>query len=199
VVSTKSIRELAEPALASAGLELWDVEIAGDVLRVMVDRPGGVDLDALSAASGVLSPLLDEHPEAAPNGRYQLEVSSPGVERTLRTPDQYRRYLGAELTVKTATAVAGARRHRGKLLQAGDDAITLEPDDLAGTRVELRYDQIDRARTVLVWGPGNARTAVGRPVGGRTRGSQPPAGQRVSARHAAKGRAKAYEPKDAGS
>ncbi len=94
MASTESIRELAEPILASAGLELWDVEIIGDVVRIMVERPGGVDLDALSAASAVLSPLLDAHPEATPDSRYQLEVSSPGVERTLRTPEQYRRYVG---------------------------------------------------------------------------------------------------------
>ena len=154
MMTTDSIRQLVEPALTSAGLELWDVEMARDVLRIMVDRPGGIDLDALSLASGVLSPLLDEHPEATPVGSYQLEVSSPGAERTLRTPDQYQRYVGTPITVKTAEPVAGSRRHKGTLVAAGDEGIEVQPDDApGGAPVELRYDQIDRARTVLVWGP----------------------------------------------
>ena len=113
-MSTECIRDLVEPVLASVGLELWDVEITRDVVRIMVERPAasldaggpapsgpdsggrpGVDLDALSDASGALSPVFDTHPDAVPAGRYQLEVSSPGVERTLRTPEQFRRYIGA--------------------------------------------------------------------------------------------------------
>ncbi len=164
MASTESIRDLAEPVLASAGLELWDVEITADVVRVMVDRPGGVDLDALSAASGVLSPLLDSHPEATPGSRYQLEVSSPGIERTLRTPAQYRRCMNSEITVKTAVAVGGARRHRGRLIDASHRGIALEPEDSPGTSIEIDYDQIQRARTVLVWGPTPG------PPGGRRRG-----------------------------
>ena len=160
MASTESIRELAEPVLASAGLELWDVEMTRDVVRIMVDRPGGIDLDGLSAASAMLSPLFDSHPELVPESRYQLEVSSPGVERTLRKPEQYRRYVGSEVTVKTSQPVGGARRHRGRLLDAGETGIAIEPDEAAGTRLELPYEQIDRARTVLVWGP-----APGRPRG----------------------------------
>jgi ribosome maturation factor RimP len=153
-VTTDSIRQLVEPALTSAGLELWDVEVARDVLRIMVDRPGGIDLDALSVASDVLSPLLDEHPEATPLGSYQLEVSSPGVERTLRTPDQYQRFVGTAVTVKTSEPMAGSRRHKGTLVAAGDEGIAVQPEDArGGPPLELRYDQIDRARTVLVWGP----------------------------------------------
>jgi ribosome maturation factor RimP len=167
MASTGSIRELAEPLLASRGLELWDVEINRDVVRLTVDRPGGIDLDTLSEASRLLSGLLDAHPEVVPDSRYQLEVSSPGVERTLRTPDQFRRYLGAEITVKTSVPVAGTRRHRGRLLDAGEGGIALAPEDEAGVRLELRYDQIDRARTVLVWGPGADRLAGGRRGPGR--------------------------------
>jgi ribosome maturation factor RimP len=181
MASTESIRELAAPVLASAGLELWDVEVARDVVRIMVDRPGGVDLDALSRASTVISPLLDEHPEITPNGRYQLEVSSPGVERTLRTPAQYRRYVGSDLQVKTRVAVEGSRRHHGRLLSASDEAIEVELRDSAGRRLGFRYDEIERARTVLAWGPAPASSS--RP--GRAGPSR-----RVTAE---------FEPKDAGS
>lgn len=170
-MTTDSIRQLVEPALTSAGLELWDVEVARDVLRIMVDRPGGVDLDALSLASGVLSPLLDDHPEATPAGHYQLEVSSPGVERTLRTPEQYRRFVGTAITVKTEEPVAGSRRHKGTLVAAGDEGIAVQPEDAPrGTPLQLRYDQIDRARTILVWGPAPRPTAK---AGSRRASSSP--------------------------
>jgi ribosome maturation factor RimP len=195
MVSTESIRELAGPVLASAGLELWDVEIARDVVRIMVDRPGGIDLDALTVASSALSPVLDTHPDVVPEGRYQLEISSPGVERTLRTPDQYRRYVDAEITVKTATPVEGARRHRGRLVEASESSIALEPDDAPGTRLQLRYDQIDRARTVLVWGPTPARPVTRRPAPG----SRSTTDRGAPVRRAASSRAAADpNPKDAG-
>jgi ribosome maturation factor RimP len=225
MVSTESIRALAEPVLASVGLELWDVEITHDVVRIMVERPArpagaggqeqspagaggnpsGVDLDTLSAASGALSPLLDAHPEVVPERQYQLEVSSPGIERTLRTPDQYQRYLNTEITVKTVTPVEGARRHRGLLLDADANRIVLEPGDRPGTHFELPYDQIDRARTVLVWGPTAARSTVGRSTAARPTVARPTArrltsGRTAAARQGAGGRATtAHNPKDAGS
>jgi ribosome maturation factor RimP len=165
--SVESIREVAGPALASRGLELWDVEITRDVVRILVDRPGGIDLDALTQASSVISPLLDQNPALVPFGRYQLEVSSPGLERSLRTPDQFRRYLGAEITVKTGAPVSGARRHRGTLIAADEGTIRLQPTDPPGGEViELRHDQIDRARTVLVWGPTS-------PAAGKRPGKRP--------------------------
>jgi ribosome maturation factor RimP len=176
MVSTEGIRELVEPVLASVGLELWDVEVTRDVLRIMVERPlapdppgpgdqprSGVDLDALSDASQVLSPVLDDHPEAVPAGRYQLEVSSPGIERTLRTPEQFRRYLGSDITVKTSEPVAGARRHRGRLLDVGVTGIDLAPDEAPDDRLQFRFDQMDRARTVMTW-PSPAERPRSRPA-----------------------------------
>lgn len=149
--STEGIRELAEPSLASVGLEIWDVEVSHDVVRILVDRPGGIDLDALTAASGVISPLLDEHPDLTPGDRYQLEVSSPGVERTLRTAEQFRRYLGQEVSVKTGHPIDGSRRHQGVLMRADEIGIEVAPADR--TPFRLSYNQIERARSVLVWGP----------------------------------------------
>jgi ribosome maturation factor RimP len=195
MVSTECIRELVEPVLASVGLELWDVEVSRDVVRIMVERPAGaaspapgsdgdqpipadqsspaeprsgVDLEALSDASQVLSPVLDDHPEAVPAGRYQLEVSSPGIERNLRTLEQFRRYLGSEITVKTAEPVAGARRHRGRLLDVGTAGIDLAPDEAPDDRLELRFDQMERARTVMTWASpaGQPRSRSG-PAAGR--------------------------------
>lgn len=151
----EAIRDLAESPLAATGLEVWDVEVDADVLRILVERPGGVDLEALSSASSLLSTLLDEHPDVAPQGAYQLEVSSPGVERTLRTVEQYRRYLGQPVAVKTTEAVAGARRLRGTLSGVDDAGISLLLEDApAGSApLEVPHAVIQRTRTVLVWGP----------------------------------------------
>ena len=145
----ESIRELIEPLITMAGLECWDVESSAGVVRVLVDRPGGVDLDALGRLTQVISATLDDH-DVVPGGRYQLEVSSPGVERTLRTPAQYRRFIGSQLSVKTAVAVDGQRRFEGLLTAADDDAITIEIDD---SPLRVTYHDIQKAHTVLVWGP----------------------------------------------
>jgi ribosome maturation factor RimP len=169
MTAIEDIRDLAAPLLAGTGLELWDVEITRDVVRVLVDRDGGIDLEALSEASSALSTLLDDHPEAAPGTAYQLEVSSPGIERTLRTPEQCRRYVGALVTIKTSVTVEGTRRWRGTLVAVGDDGVDLLPDDGPADRppVSLRFDQIDRTRTVLVWGP------APKPPGGSARRADP--------------------------
>ena len=152
--SADAVRALVEAPLTSAGLELWDVEVTRDTIRVLVDRPGGIDLDTLATLAGqIVSPLLDEHPELTPDDQYSLEVSSPGVERTLRTLDHYRRYVGEQVSVKTAIPIDGARRHQGVLQSAGEDAITLTATGSAEGQITIAMRDIDRARTVLVWGP----------------------------------------------
>jgi ribosome maturation factor RimP len=157
--SSEAIRDLLEPALASAGLELWDVEVSRQAVRVLVDRSGGIDLDSLAkVASGVVSPLLDGHPELTPDARFALEVSSPGMERPLRTAEQYMRYLGSEVSIKTSVPVAGSRRHRGQLVAVDGPRVRISVADPAaaggapGGEIELRIDQIERARTVVDWG-----------------------------------------------
>jgi len=142
------------PLVADAGLDLVEVRHPGGQLQIVVDRPGGVDLEALSAISSSISRLLDEQ-DLVP-GRYTLEVSSPGLERPLRTPDQFRRFVGATVSVKTRPHVAGERRELGRLEAADDEGIVLVPSEGPGAGVarSLAYDDIDRARTVFDWGPG---------------------------------------------
>src|SRR5437588_11345070 len=96
---TERVHALVEPLLAAHDVEVVDVEHLGATLRVTVDRPGGIDLDAISEATHVVSAALDRH-DPVP-GRYTLEVSSPGVERTLRTPDHFQRFVGTTVNVKT--------------------------------------------------------------------------------------------------
>jgi ribosome maturation factor RimP len=160
----ETIRELSGPLLADAGLELWDVEQTRGIVRILVDRDGGVDLDALTRASRLMSDFFDKHAELAPSEAYQLEVSSPGIERTLRTPEQYARYVGALVSARTRVAVAGQRRWRGTLEAVDDDGVVIVTEDpppagedaVSEGRLRLSYDEIDRVRTVLVWGPAAA-------------------------------------------
>ena len=141
---TQRVHELVEPLLAAHDVEVVDVEQQGATLRVTVDRPGGIDLDAVSEATLVVSDALDRH-DPVP-GRYTLEVSSPGVERALRTPEHFRRFVGAAVNVKTRPGTEGERRVEGTLESADEDAVVV-----AGRR--LPYDDIEKARTVFVWEP----------------------------------------------
>jgi ribosome maturation factor RimP len=155
------------PVVESVGLELVDVERRGAVLAVTVDRPGGADLDALTDANRAVSRALDEL-DPIP-GRYSLEVSSPGLERPLRTPGHFARAVGETITVKTRPQVPGERRRRGRLTAADDEGFELDEEpaedatDGGTVRVRFLYSDIDRARTVFEWGPAIAgeRRALG--------------------------------------
>jgi ribosome maturation factor RimP len=143
------VRAVVSPLLADLGLEVYDVEHAGGTLRVTVDREGGVDLDTIALATRVVSRQLD-HSDPIP-GRYTLEVTSPGLERTLRTPAHFERAVGTVVNVRTLPDVEGERRARGELVAADGDGITVKQDD--GTERRLQYHEIERARTVFEWGP----------------------------------------------
>jgi len=142
---TERVRALVGPALEAAGLELFDVERPAGVLRVTVDRDGGVDLDAISEATRLVSDVLDGDSSLSDAlGRYLLEVSSPGVERPLRTPAQFARAVGSTVVVKTSPAASGDRRVEGLLEEAGADAIVVSGRSIP-------YADIERARTRFVW------------------------------------------------
>jgi ribosome maturation factor RimP len=140
-----------QPAVAASDLELVDVELRAGVLLVTVDRAGGVDLGALTEANRVVSALLDDL-DPIP-GRYTLEVSSPGVERTLRSPAHFIHAIGETVTVKTRPQVPGDRRLRGELVAADEEGLVLAVDGRAEEPTRLAYSDIDRARTVFAWGP----------------------------------------------
>lgn len=154
--STDSLAALARPLLTEVGLELWDIELTPSMVRILVDRADGVDLDALAAATSVLSPLLDAREDLVPAGRYDLEVSSPGIERTLRTVEQYRRYVGSLLALKTTIAIGGSRRLRATLVAVAEAAIEVVIEG-SPQPVTVPFEQIDRASTVLDWGPKGER------------------------------------------
>lgn len=143
------VRELIEPLVTASGSELVDIEHGTGLLRVYVDREGGIDLDAIATLSEQISDLLDAH-DPIP-GRYTLEVSSPGLERNLRTPAQYQRFIDSPISVKTKSHVEGERRFSGALTGADDSGIVVT--EKSGEVRRLAYDDIEKARTIFEWGP----------------------------------------------
>jgi ribosome maturation factor RimP len=167
MIDVDAIAQQLGPAVAARGLELYDVELSGSgrarVLRVLVDRDGGVDLDAIAEATQAISPLLDEPPlDAVISGPYALEVSSPGVERPLRRPAQYVRAVGETVSVKVSGSDEhGPRRVRGVVASADDTGVELTFD---GATERFRYDEITQARTVFEWGEESRRTEKSKPT-----------------------------------
>jgi ribosome maturation factor RimP len=166
----EQIAEALRPAVQAAGLEIWDVERSGATVRVLVERPGGVDLDSISQLSTAISATLDQHDELVPAGRYTLEVSSPGLERRLRYPEHFARYLGQEVTVKTVEPVNETRRLRGTLTGASHEDITLRVDFSPSETREIRVplQSVQRANAVFTWGQadkgGRPKTASSKPA-----------------------------------
>ncbi|MDW3212511.1 MAG: ribosome maturation factor RimP [Ilumatobacteraceae bacterium] len=149
------VRELIEPIASDLDLDLYDLEQRGGTLRVTIDTPpgseGGVDMDKLALATRLISREMDHH-DPMP-GRYTLEVTSPGVERTLRTPAHFQREIGKTINVRLADTNAEQRRFEGVLVAADDTTATVRLDDADLTEQVVALADIDRARTVFVWGP----------------------------------------------
>jgi ribosome maturation factor RimP len=149
--NTNDLAEALSPLLADRGLDLVDVEIHGSELTVFVDRKGGVDLDTLGETTRAVSAALDEI-DPLP-GRYTLAVSSPGLERRLRTPAHFARAVGEAVTVRVHAGSSDVRRVRGTLEAADETGCTLVGPDLPDGSLRISYDEIERARTIFEWGP----------------------------------------------
>ena len=141
-----TVRDVVAPILDERGVDLYDVELTGETVRVLVDREGGVDLDALGALTRSITDALDAS-DPMPS-RYTLEVSSPGLERPLRTADHFRAAVGKKVSVKTRPGTEGDRRVDGELVDADDHAATVAAAD--GER-RIAYVDVERARTVFEW------------------------------------------------
>lgn len=179
------VRSLITPITSDLGLDLYDLEQRGGTLRVVLDTPAGadkgVDLETLALATRLVSRELD-HEDPVP-GRYTLEVTSPGVERSLRTPEHYRREIGKTLSIRLVDVPNEERRLEGVLVAADDEQATLQVDDPSTgepTERAVPYAQIDRARTVFVWGPQPKPGGKGsaKSTGKQKSGSQKPGSQK---------------------
>jgi ribosome maturation factor RimP len=136
---------LVRPVIEGEGLELVDVTLGREsgrrILRVTVDRDGGVDLETLSKLSGKVSRRLDL--EGFEPGPYALEVTTPGIERPLRRPRDFRRAVGERVLVKTDEGVL-----EGELRAAEDDEIRIAAAE--GER-RIALDAVAAAKTVVDW------------------------------------------------
>ncbi|OFW67288.1 MAG: hypothetical protein A2Z12_06160 [Actinobacteria bacterium RBG_16_68_21] len=136
--------------LEAEGVELDDLAVlgrgAGRVLRVTVDSAGGLDVDRIADLARGMSRLLDDTEDL--DGPYTLEVSSPGLERTLKRPAQFRKAVGREVLVKTKIAIDGEQSHRGVLIEAGEGDVAVLVGDRNRT---IPLADVTQARTVFRW------------------------------------------------
>lgn len=148
MTATDRVRDIVVPLVVDADLDLYDLDLAGGVLQVLVDKPGGADIGVISTLARSISRALDEHDPI--DGSYVLEVGSPGLERPLRLPAHYAGALGSTVKVKTKPGVEGERRLEGTITTADATSITVQSPD--GDERTLRYEDIERARTTFQWG-----------------------------------------------
>ncbi len=147
----EEVRDLAEAVVSRRSLTLWDVEMGGrqgsSVVRVFVDAEGGVDLDTVAEVSEEISRGLDLR-DPIPD-KYVLEVSSPGLERSLRRPEHFAASVGGRVVVKTTERLVGSsHRVEGEIVDAGERLVRLAVN---GDVVEIPYGSIKSARTVFEW------------------------------------------------
>jgi ribosome maturation factor RimP len=148
-VSRQRVREVVEPAITSAGYDLEDVTVTAagrrSLVRVIVDRDGGVDLDAVADVARVVSDALDAE-DPTGDAPYTLEVSSPGVDRALTEARHWRRAAGrlVRAPVRDAADVTG------RVIRADDAGVTFDVD---GSERTIRYD---------VLGPGKVQVEFSR-------------------------------------
>jgi ribosome maturation factor RimP len=154
-----TVTSLLSPILRDMSLELYDCEFAGGVLKVTVDTPAGseagVDLEQLALVTRLLGRELDhadENSNSIISSKYTLEVTSPGLERTLRTPAHFQRETGKVIAIRLTQPFEDERRFQGVLLSATETHATIRRED-THVNVEIPLDLIDKARTVFVWGP----------------------------------------------
>ena len=141
------IHAVVDPVIEDLELELVDLVYGGGRLKITIDHADGLDSERLTQATRMISRDMDL---ADPiSGAYTLEVSSPGVERSLRLPAHYERSVGEQVSIKLRPN-DGPRRVRGELMSADDNGITVIGE--TDTHI-ISYDQIAKAKTVFDWGP----------------------------------------------
>lgn len=151
ILDEKTTREIGEIAEEN-GCRLLAVETAGAgrhlVLRLVLDRPEGVTLEDCERVSRDVSPLLDA--EASIGHRYHLEVSSPGLDRKLYSPEDARRFVGRRVKVQTVLPVEGSRNFRGILESVDGDALRIVDGDARKT-YNLPFGEVKVARLDPEW------------------------------------------------
>lgn len=142
------IHAVVDPIIEDLELELVDLVYGGGRLKITIDHPDGLGTELLTKATRMISHELDLTDPV--NGTYTLEVTSPGVERELRTVAHYERSIGENVALKLKPNDQNLRRLKGELSAVTDSDITVIQDDESHT---ISYDRIAKAKTVFDWGP----------------------------------------------
>ncbi|HML17117.1 MAG TPA: ribosome maturation factor RimP [Bryobacteraceae bacterium] len=149
---TEKVREITERVAANAGLEVVDVELLGGgqsrLLRIYIDKPEGVTHADCEFISQHVGTVLDVE-DVVPGARYTLEVSSPGVERRLRKPSEFERFVGHKVKIVLRQPVENQRHWVGALASFAEGIITLEPSP--GRSVQFPLEQVERANLKFEW------------------------------------------------
>ncbi|HWP45400.1 MAG TPA: ribosome maturation factor RimP [Blastocatellia bacterium] len=144
-IDREAIGKIIERVTSREGLELVHWETVGPrnnfVLRIYIDKPGGVDHGDCELVSNQVGALLDVEDLIA--HRYTLEVSSPGIERGLYKPEDYQRFAGNRIKLRTAEPINGQRNFRGMLLGLDQNTVRLDADGLG--QIEIPYERIVKA------------------------------------------------------
>jgi len=143
-----TLRDVAARVTSSRGFELVDIEVkrapGGQLVRLFVDKPGGIGLDDLQSVSEEVSAILDA--EDPIESRYTLEVSSPGLDRPLKGAEDYRRFLGRLAKLSSYEPVEGRRHWAGRLLSVEDGAVSLALEKEGGTVARVPLAKIAHGR-----------------------------------------------------
>ncbi len=148
------INEVVSPILWALGLELIDVVCVGQgarsIVRVYIDKPGGVTVDDCGRAHLAISPALDVA-DPFPHA-YTLEVSSPGLDRAFKRIQDYRRALGKPVSLKLRQPIDGQWRVAGVLTEVNEQEVTVVVNDPRAERtLRFRFDSIAEARRVVTF------------------------------------------------
>ena len=126
------VEKLIEPIIEKIGYELYDVEYAKEgknyFLRIFIDSEKGIDLNDCEKVNDAITDILDE--ENYIKEQYFLEVSSPGLNRTLFTENHYKRFIGREVMVRFTKSIDGKKNVKGILKEVNDDSIVVEAENL---------------------------------------------------------------------
>jgi ribosome maturation factor RimP len=146
-MSRDTLISLLEPTIERLGYELTDLELKlggrDGLLRVFIDKEGGIDIEDCEAVSRQVSAILDV--EDPLPGHYTLEVSSPGLDRTLTKPSHFQRFMGEDVRVKLRFPLDGRRNFKGALTSADEENIEVVVD---GKSHSLPLTTIESARLV---------------------------------------------------
>ena len=148
----EKLTELSERAVTGTGIDIAEVQLRGAgkarLLRVYIDKPGGITHADCELISGRLGRLLDEE-DAVPGDSYTLEVSSPGVERKLSQPRDFQRVVGQKIRLAVRDPTEGQTRLEGKLALFAEGILHVEISP--GQRVQVPLEQVQKANLKFEW------------------------------------------------